>query len=180
MMRHAGRRGSALLEFTLVGIPMIFASISIVQMAIGMWNYATLQYAVRQAAAFASVHGAHCQQTPNSCLAYLSDTAKVLEYAGIGLPPSHVTVTFTAWKTKADAEANTNASTVTCQLDNCISQTNYKTMQWPPNQYNNEGASEIAIGASYTWHSGMAMVGPSPTHSNSYTLPAYSHQPVMF
>jgi Flp pilus assembly protein TadG len=51
------QRGSARLEFALTGIPLIFIWISIVQMAIGMWRYHTIQYAVKTAGAYIVVHG---------------------------------------------------------------------------------------------------------------------------
>ena len=47
MNRSRGRTGSTLIEFTLVGIPLIFVLISTFEMARGMWNYQTLAYAVR-------------------------------------------------------------------------------------------------------------------------------------
>jgi hypothetical protein len=46
-----------MLEFALTGIPLIFIWISIVQMAIGMWRYHTIQYAVKTAGAYIVVHG---------------------------------------------------------------------------------------------------------------------------
>jgi hypothetical protein len=51
------RLGSATLEFTLVGIPLIFVLISIVEMARGMWTYHSLAYAVKEGARYAVVHG---------------------------------------------------------------------------------------------------------------------------
>ena len=50
-MRSA--KGSTLLEFTLVGIPVIFVLISTIEMARGMWMYHTLCHAVKEAARFA-------------------------------------------------------------------------------------------------------------------------------
>ena len=51
-------RGNALLEFTLMGIPLIFVLISIVQLSIGLWRYYSLQYAVKAAGSYISMHGA--------------------------------------------------------------------------------------------------------------------------
>ena len=58
--RRDRRSGTTLLEFVLVGIPLLFLGISITEMARGMWQYHTLQFATKQAAAYASVHGATC------------------------------------------------------------------------------------------------------------------------
>jgi Flp pilus assembly protein TadG len=42
------RGGTSLVEFTLVGIPMIFLLISTFEVARGMWEYHTLAYAVKE------------------------------------------------------------------------------------------------------------------------------------
>jgi Flp pilus assembly protein TadG len=60
------RRGSSTLEFTLVGIPIIFVLISTFEMARGMWNYHTIAYAVKEGTRFASVHGIDCSTAPNT------------------------------------------------------------------------------------------------------------------
>ncbi len=51
------RKGTAILEFTLVGIPMIFVLISIFELARGMWMYHTTAYAVKEATRLAIVKG---------------------------------------------------------------------------------------------------------------------------
>jgi hypothetical protein len=46
--RKQRQRGSAMIEFTLVGIPMIFLLISIFEISRAMWNYHTLAFAIRE------------------------------------------------------------------------------------------------------------------------------------
>ena len=65
--RRRQRGGSTVIEFTLVGIPMIFVFISTFEMARGMWIYHSLAYAVKEATRYASVHGASCTTSPNTC-----------------------------------------------------------------------------------------------------------------
>ena len=67
------RKGSVTVEFAMVGIPLIFALISTVEMARGMWIYQTQAYAVNAGARYVVVHGVDC--------------------AGVGLVPSQWTVT---------------------------------------------------------------------------------------
>ena len=52
------RLGQTLVEFTFVGIPIIFVLISVFEMSRGMWMYHTLAYSVKQGVRFAIVHGA--------------------------------------------------------------------------------------------------------------------------
>ena len=59
-IRNHRRGGSSLIEFTLVGIPLIFVLLSTFEMARGMWLYHTLAYAARQGTRYAIVHGVNC------------------------------------------------------------------------------------------------------------------------
>src|SRR5579871_5563504 len=69
------RSGQSLIEFTLVGIPLIFVLISVFEISRGMWIYHTLAYSVKNGVRYASVHGINCVgsatnsklQNPNNC-----------------------------------------------------------------------------------------------------------------
>ena len=63
-----------MLEFVLVGIPLIFVILSIFEIARGMWTYQTLAFAVREGTRYAIMHGKGCA-SPNTCLLYTSDAA---------------------------------------------------------------------------------------------------------
>lgn len=68
MFSRGGRRGgNAMIEFVLVGIPLIFVLISIFEMARGMWLYHTLAYSVKEGVRYTIVHGQNCATAPNSC-----------------------------------------------------------------------------------------------------------------
>ncbi len=58
-MRKA-ERGSTVIEMTLVGIPIIFTLISVVEISRGMWMYHTLAYAAKNGVRLAVVHGRNC------------------------------------------------------------------------------------------------------------------------
>ena len=100
--------GQALVEFTLVGIPIIFVLISIFEVSRGMWLYHTLAYSAKVGVRYASVHGINCigsavnpkLQNPNDCAVKMgpADTqgtvAYVIRQAAVGLDPTKTTITF--------------------------------------------------------------------------------------
>ena len=58
--KRRSRAGQAMVEFTFVGIPLMFTLISIFEVSRGMWIYHTLAYSVKNGVRFASVHGINC------------------------------------------------------------------------------------------------------------------------
>lgn len=82
------KSGNAIIEFTLVGIPLIFILLATFEMARGMWLYATVAHAVRQGARYAAVHGKDCSTPPNQCAITIGDIALVIRDAGVGLDPA--------------------------------------------------------------------------------------------
>lgn len=93
-IQNGGReRGSAIVEFTLIGIGLIFVLISIFEMARGMWVYHTLAHVSKEATRFLIVHGKECQ-TRGSCQAEatLQALAGRIQYHGVGLLPEQLEV----------------------------------------------------------------------------------------
>jgi len=86
--RHPNKSGNALIEFTLVGIPLIFILIGTFEIARGMWLYTTVAHAVREGARYAVVHGKDCSTLPNQCAVTVADVAAVIRDAGVGLQPA--------------------------------------------------------------------------------------------
>jgi hypothetical protein len=86
-MTHKRNRhnGTATIEMTLVGIPLIFVLISTVEVARGMWIYHTLAYALREGTRYTIVHGVDCSTAPNDCAVKVKDVAAVIRNAGVGL-----------------------------------------------------------------------------------------------
>lgn len=93
MRSNRAKRGNAVIEFTLVGIPIIFVLISIVEVARGMWIYSTLAHAVREGTRYAIVHGQNCATAPNQCQATVAMIAARIRDGGAGLIPADLTVT---------------------------------------------------------------------------------------
>lgn len=91
--RRRREGGSSLIEFTLVGIGLVFVLISIFEMARGMWIYHTLAHASKEATRFLIVHGRECQKRAN-CLALSTqgELASRIQYHGVGLLPAQLDV----------------------------------------------------------------------------------------
>ena len=101
-----------MLEFTLVGIGMIFVLISTFEIARGMWIYHTLAYAVREGTRYAAMHGRGCA-SPHTCHASIGTIAGVIKTAGVGLDPNSVTATFTPAVGTATSGTITHLLTIT-------------------------------------------------------------------
>jgi len=179
VIKRKKRLGSALVEFTLVSIMVIFVWISIEEMARGMWIYHTLQYAVKMTAAYASMHGATCSITPNSCSVNVSTVVGVFKATAIGVPMNQVTLTLTT---------ASGAATTCNPVSTCSSNAAWSTM-WPPSSNgDNAVGKDIYIRADYVFHTALAMFVPgkgrvafgSNQGAGTFDFPGYSHQSILF
>jgi hypothetical protein len=171
MDRNKKRRGIAMVEFAFTGIPLMFIWISVVQMALGMWHYHTLQYSVKQAGKYLAEHGSDCTTT---CNIQIKDVATQLANNAIGIPPSAIQVTF---KTISGSDHTTVTNTVSCELDTC--ETN--STAWPPSNANTLPA-DFSILAEFQWSPAIGIVTPGGhgTVFGSFWLPAYTHQLLLY
>jgi len=119
MKTKAGlRKGQTLIEFTLVGIPLIFVLISIFEISRGMWVYETLAHTVREANRLAIVHGRNCHPSVtqiHNCTLTVGAVATRLKQQGTGLDPNLLELTFRVID-KADPNLNNAATAVTGTL----------------------------------------------------------------
>jgi Flp pilus assembly protein TadG len=164
--------GSTILEFTLVGIPLIFVLISIFEIARGMWLYDTLAHAVREGTRFAIVHGATCVPNPadptsNSCQVTVGDIARRIQNAAVGLPADELTLTFAA----------NNVALAPCLLQNCLT----NTTLWPAAPNNTPGLS-ITINGVFPFRSAISMLWPGAGGMvfPAFNLPASSREAIQF
>jgi hypothetical protein len=141
------RRGSSLIEFTFVGIPLICILITTFELSRGMWAYETLAYAVKSGVRYAIVHGQNCSKSPNTCTVTVGQIAGKIRSTGVGLPPDLVTLRF------RDA-AGTDT---TCSLTDCIA--NYNSSAWPPSSANAPG-QDVRISGAFEFRSAMLMFWP--------------------
>jgi len=187
------RRGQNLIEFTLVGIPIIFLLVSIFEISRGMWMYHTLAYSVKVGVRYASVHGFNCGPnsglpTVNTCQvkmgpssgnpadcnyavsppvapATLPTIATVIWCAAVGADPNATTLTFT----------DLSGTSAACSLNACPATT------WPTNSGYHIG-SPISIQIITPFNSMIAMFWPGarPTSFAATKLPASSWDTVKF
>jgi Flp pilus assembly protein TadG len=143
MRKAKGGKGSAIIEFTLVAIPLIFIQISIVEICRGMWDYQSLAQGVKGACRATATHGAGCAGT--ACAMTVGQIAATISAYAIGMPASALNVTLTS-----------NAGSVTCNpLSTCTS----SATVWPPAGGNTAG-SDIIISGSYHFTSMLMMFVP--------------------
>lgn len=144
LLRGRGQRGSSLVEFTLVGIPLIFILVSTFEMARGMWMYATMAYSVREAARFASVKGHNCAVL-TTCSITVGDVIRTIEREGVALD-----------RTRTNVSLITAATTITCNpMNTCEG----NGALWPPATENDTG-QPISITARAPFISALAMFWP--------------------
>ena len=168
-------QGSTLLEFTLVGIPLIFLLISTVEVARGMWTYATLAHAVRQATRFTIVKGQNCATSPNSCGVTIARIAQEMQQAGVGLDTrSFNNVTFTAYSGRTITHTT---------LQDCLSD----TTSWPTTPgATDAGAAtgaDLEISVKYSFRSALSMFWPGAGKASSIGIlyfPASSRESIQF
>jgi Flp pilus assembly protein TadG len=168
--RRTGRKekGSTLIEFTLVGIPLLLVFISLIEMCIAMWSYHTLAYALREGVRFASTKGQGCTYTGNTCSVTVGDITQQITTAGTGLVPGQLNVTFTS-----------SAGNVSCSpITSCSS----NTTVWPPSSGNLPG-SVISVSGTYPVQTRLVLMffpGAGASQMNSISLAASSQQIIQF
>lgn len=168
---NQSRRGTATVEMTLVGIPLIFVLISTMEMARGMWIYHTLAYGLKEGTRFAIVHGQNCDAAVipgNSCLKTVANVATVIQNASIGLDPGQLQVRMQS------LTDDTGMVTLTTLLSN--------TSRFP----SGAGASmqsPLTFTAQYPFQSAIAMFWPGAGKGMNFTtvtFPASTQEKIQF
>ncbi len=158
-------RGNAVVEFTLVAIPLIFIQISVVEVCRAMWDYHSLAKAVKAACRSVATRGAGC--AGSGCAMTVGQIATTISGYAVGMPSSSLNVTLSS-----------TAGDVTCNpLSSCAS----NGTVWPPAGGNAVG-SNIAISGSYSFTSMLMMFVPG-AHGMQFsgvTLAAKSEQALLF
>ena len=170
-MRNRRQKGNAIIEFTLVGIPLIFILISIFEAARGFWIYHTLAYAMKEASRFVIVKGENCVQTPNACGVTVAQIAAVIKDRGVGLIPSDLNVTLSSL-----------SDTRSCTLQACLSD----NTPWPtlavPSLPGGARGQNLTITGRYPFRSAIAMFWPgsAPMIFGTFTFGANSREQIQF
>ena len=175
LLSRLGRRGQSLLEFTFVGIPMIFILIGTFEISRGMWVYHTLAYSAKAGVRFASVHGENCAPPNlNTCTQTIAQLAQVIQDAGISLDIAKTDVSFIT----LNGDGTVNA-TVTCKLRaGCQSNNNV----WPPQDGSNQKGKLIRIDVKTPFVSAISLLWPGAggVRFASGTLGASSSDTIQF
>ena len=170
MRRNRSQRGNAMIEMTLVGIPLMFMLVCIFEISRAMWTYNTMAHAVKEGVRFAVVHGETCVSNPpsitNSCSKTVADVANRIKYTGIGIDGTITTVLFTS-----------DAGTITCLLNTCVS----NATVWPPTGGNGVGHKiEIKISAPFRTAMAMFWPGSRPVSFAPFNLGASAGERIRF
>jgi Flp pilus assembly protein TadG len=165
MRVREARRGNAIIEFTLVAIPLLFIQTSIVEICRAMWDYHSLAQAVKAAARQVSTRGAGC--AGNGCAMTVGQIASTISGYALGMPSSNLNITLTS-----------SAGTVNC---NPLSSCNGNATTWPPAGGNAPG-SDIIISGSYNFTSMLMMFAPGTNgmQFSGVTLTAKSRQMLLY
>jgi hypothetical protein len=152
MQTHRQSRiGNATIEFTLVGIPLVFVLISTIEMARGMWVYHTLAYAVKEGTRYAVARGQNSPTQPT----YQSVCSTIVQ-AGTGLLQGDLTLTFHS--------ATAKDVTCVCGSSSSSSWPQCTAGAWPPGGsptvIDNQPGQTILITGYYPFVSAISMFWP--------------------
>lgn len=172
MRRRNSRKGNATLEFTLVGLPLIFVMISIASMCFAMFSLHTIQEAVEQGARYVVTHGSTCSSGTNSCVLTVGKIADAVASAAPGVINSSLNVTLIP-------NSGTGHQTSCAPVTTCHG----NSTPWPPSSNgDNSPGNDIRISADFTYTSLIAMFWPGAgsTQFGTITFHAISRQRLMF
>ncbi len=118
-----------MIEFTMVGIPLLFILVSVFEISRGMWMYHTMAYAVKTGVRYAITHGINCVgnatnsslSNPNNCTITAAQVAAWIQNNAVGVDPTKATLTFTS-----------ASSSFTCTLGTTCTSCANCTSVWPP------------------------------------------------
>ncbi len=165
--RQKKRRGSALLEFTLVGIPLLFISTSVISASLDMWQFHNLAYGTQMTARYVAMHGRTCSQNGNSCTVTVGDIAAYFEGQALALDASKLNVTL-----------QSISETINCNpVDTCNSSTAVF-----PNSSDNGVKFDIVVTGTYPVTNPIALFWPGAgsVSAATFNLYATSRQMIVF
>jgi Flp pilus assembly protein TadG len=181
-MRNRNKeRGSQTLEFTLIGLPLIFLLFSIIHMCFAMMTFHTMQEAVEQGARFVATRGSTCASGSNTCNVTVQQIADVVATSSPGIAASNLKLTLTT---------NSGTSVVCDKINTCTSScssgcSGNKGNKWPdPTTTDSNPGKDIIISADVTslpspMYMFWTMYNSAPK-IGSTSFHAYSRQRLMF
>jgi Flp pilus assembly protein TadG len=184
-MRNRSReRGNQTVEFTMLGIPLVFILFSIANMSFGMLTMHTMQEAVEQAARFAATRGSTCSSGTNTCTVTVQQIAGAVASLAAGVSASKLSVTLTP---AADTGNAITCNPLTACLSSCSSGcSGSRTTVWPTSTNgDNSPGKDIIVSADCTVNAPIFMFwgggsGSGSEKEKSTSFHAYSRQRLMF
>jgi Flp pilus assembly protein TadG len=172
-IRIKGRRGFGMIEFTIVAIPVIFLTTSIIEMSLESWKFHSMMYAIQVADRYACQHGRTCTRntggaSANSCTITVETVANMISQQAPSLDPSLLDVTLTTHSTTTDCNP----------LNSCFS-----TSTTFPNSTDNGVGLPITIHATYPMYNPLPMFWfgvKGPTSGSTFTLGATTTQVIVY
>lgn len=168
-------RGNATIEFTLVGIPIIFGLISVVEMSRGMWIYHSLNHAVKEGVRYTVVRGV---DNPNANHATRASVCQTILQAGGGLLAQDLTLTL-----HSATAADYTATAATCLGDSTLWPPAGQDAQGFPIKVDDNPGQAISIQATYPFQSAIAMFWPGAGRGQqfpTFNLPADSREVMQY
>jgi Flp pilus assembly protein TadG len=161
------KRGFAMVEFTLIGIPLIFLTLSIIEASLAMWQYHSMVYAVDATTRYVTTHGRGCTQHGNTCSITVGTVATLLVNSAGALDSTKLNVTLT-----------TASNTTPC---NPVSTCMTSSTQFPAAADNGVN-SDVTIAATYPISNPITffLPGSAPSATRTFTLGASSRQRINF
>ena len=114
--REKKRRGSALIEFSITFIPLLFLTMSIVGIAVNMWEFHSLDYAVDSTTRYVTFHGQGCSQNGDSCTITVATIISYFEAQAFGADATQVTLTLRDGSGTTTCNPITSCSSSTAQF----------------------------------------------------------------
>jgi Flp pilus assembly protein TadG len=166
--------GSAMIEFSLVGIPLLFAIVSIIEIGRGMWIYRALSHAVQDGARFSMVKGQGCSLPPNACASTVQQIAQRIRNSSPGLDPAVFTVTLTS----------TSATIGPQPLSTLLTDTTYFPSSIPGGTppAGSAPGQPVTVTGTYPFRSAIAMLWPSSgkMQFGTFVFPATARELIQF
>lgn len=168
-MSNRKERGSSFLEFTLVGIPLVFILICTFEISRAMWIYHTIAFAVKESTRLAIVKGRDCVENGNTCGVQVSRIAQEVWLNGVGLDPDLLNLTLTTTGGSGGAITGTLRQLAgTCTGVNAAGApicTGGNATPWPtlgttPADPGSDPGQRITIQATYTFPTALAFFWP--------------------
>lgn len=138
MRRRRSQGGNALVESSLILLPLLLLVLGTLEISRAMWTYHSLAMAVKSATRLAIVHGARCADASSSCPLTVAQVVSLVQNGAVGLDPASLQITLTTGSTVVACSPSAS-----CSANGTV---------WPAAPNNIVGLP-VSIVAQYSFHS---------------------------